>query len=78
MCVLQVENLTLGLVLSTTTNITDLIEDEKVPESMPLLILVSNCDINLKVRSHIYMYKRSKKNVQSYGMPSSYHLVIYS
>ena len=45
-----VQNLRTSMVTSSMANLADLMEDEKIPPFMPMIVRISNSDITLRVR----------------------------
>ena len=49
----RIDDLRVSMVTSSMANLADLMEDEKIPPFMPMVVRVNNSDITLRVRGLI-------------------------
>ena len=55
-CVVQ--NLRTSMVTSSMANLADLVEDEKIPPFMPMVVRINNSDLTLRVRVKSHWFDR--------------------
>jgi len=59
-CVVQ--NLRTSMVTSSMANLADLVEDEKIPPFMPMVVRINNSNITLRVRGNSHWFGRCTRN----------------